>query len=80
MEAGERVLVAVFSIDEESEMQGWALRESMRAGAGVADRARPANGAEFGAPNSNGGMRGQTIQEEPSSLRAPIQEIGRAHV
>lgn len=58
-------------------MQGWALRESMRAGAGVADRARPANGAEFGAPNSNGGMRGQTIQEEPSSLRAPIQERER---
>lgn len=77
MEAGERVLVAVFSIDEESEMQGWALRESMRAGAGVVDRARPVNGAEFGAPSSNEGVREQTIQEEPNSLRAPVQERER---
>lgn len=33
MEMGERALVSVLAVDEGAEMQSWALRESMRAGA-----------------------------------------------
>lgn len=40
MEAGERFLNAVLAVDRESELQGWALRESMRAGGQVVGRAR----------------------------------------
>lgn len=39
MEAGERFLNNVLAVDRASELQGWALRESMRAGGQVASRA-----------------------------------------
>lgn len=82
MEIGERFLVSVLSVDEQSESQGWALREGAKAGAGTSG-ARINGGrsnsisseapslGEFGARNGTNGQRTAPIQEEQETLRGP---------
>ncbi|KAK4703007.1 hypothetical protein P7C70_g3213, partial [Phenoliferia sp. Uapishka_3] len=58
MEAGERFLNAVLAVDCESELQVWALRESMRAGGQVASGFEPGNAIitnEFGVSSESSG-------------------------
>ncbi|ORY85956.1 Muniscin C-terminal mu homology domain-domain-containing protein [Leucosporidium creatinivorum] len=77
MEAGERLLVNVLGVDEQVEMQTWALRESMRAGGQSGSNGSVGAGInEFGANNS---IREESIAEEPaqSTLRAPVPERQR---
>lgn len=76
MEAGERLLVNVLGVDEQVEMQTWALRESMRAGGQSSSNGALASVNEFGA---NSSIREDSIAEEPaqSSLRAPVPERQR---
>lgn len=77
MEAGERLLVNVLGVDEQVEMQTWALRESMRAGGQSGSNGSVGAGInEFGTNNS---IREESIAEEPaqSTLRAPVPERQR---
>lgn len=82
MEMGERLLVSVLGVDEQSESQGWALREGVKAGAGAGgartngqrsnsiSSEAPSLG-EFGARNVTNSGRNAPIQEEQETLRAP---------
>lgn len=73
MEAGERLLNGVLGVDEQVEMQTWALRESMRAGNQPDGSRAVANTNEFGSSS----LREDSIMEEPSQLQTPTQERQR---
>jgi hypothetical protein len=68
MEMGEKLLVAVLGVDEPVEMQTWALRESIRAGA-TAERPTGVNGGEFGVVN------GATAAREAETVNATRAEM-----
>lgn len=71
MEAGERLLNAVLGIDDQVEMQTWALRESMRAARQASSTPAVAGAGgdmtEFGGGAS---VREESILEEPSQFSA----------
>ncbi|KDE02740.1 hypothetical protein MVLG_06724 [Microbotryum lychnidis-dioicae p1A1 Lamole] len=76
MEAGEGLLNTVLGVDEQAEIQGWSLREGMKAsGGGSAAASGVQSTNEFGATSATGAsgyggaIREQSIAEEP--IQAP---------
>lgn len=81
MEAGEKLLNSVLGVDEQVEMQTWALRESMNAGGQAGGAGAPtglqANSnipSEFGTTS----LREDSIMEEPTVETAPPPQERRA--
>ncbi|SCV73105.1 BQ2448_7030 [Microbotryum intermedium] len=80
MEAGEDLLNTVLGIDEQAEIQGWGLREGMKAsGGGSAAASGVPNTSEFGATSITsasgygGAVREEAIAEEPVQAQPPVQ-------
>lgn len=75
MEAGERLLVGVFEVDEHSEMQGWALREGQKTTApGGGSNGYYGGGStinEFGQT----GAREESIREDGQMLPPPVPAV-----
>ncbi|SCZ99837.1 BZ3501_MvSof-1269-A2-R1_Chr12-2g03521 [Microbotryum saponariae] len=74
MEAGEGLLNTVLGVDEQAEIQGWGLREGMKAsGGGSAAASGVLSTNEFGATSATSGyggaIREESIAEEP--IQAP---------
>ena len=68
------MVAKILGIEEDVEMQTWALREGMKAGGGAAGGQGNAGGpslAEFGTQSQS--IREDSIAEEPSYLAPPAE-------